>query len=118
MLQITMAAATINNSPSHLETGENNSPFRPPEATLGTHPPRNASSRKEMTCSGTSGAFRRACARSPVFWAPERVWRQGKRFPYQAQLRILRLNVSAVSNGRMARTMRKKTWTEIGRAHV
>ena len=33
------------------------------------------------------------------------------------QLRILWLNVSAVSNGRMARTMRKKTWTVIAVAN-
>src|ERR1035437_1529466 len=38
---------------------------------------------------------------------------KGNASPYQAQLRILRLNVSAVSNGGMARTMRKKTWTVI-----
>jgi len=37
--------------------------------------------------------------------------------PYQAQRRILWLNVSAVSNGRMARTMRKKTWTVIAVAN-
>src|ERR1035437_6211200 len=38
---------------------------------------------------------------------------KGNASPYQAQLRILRLNASAVSNGRMARTIRKKTWTVI-----
>ena len=42
---------------------------------------------------------------------------KGNASPYQAQLRILRLNVSAVSNGRMARTMRKKTWTVIAVAN-
>src|ERR1039458_7040214 len=72
---------------------------------------------KTTARSGISGAVRRPCARSAVCRGPERVWRQGKRFPYQAQLRILRLNVSAVSNGRMARTMRKKTWTVIAVAN-
>src|ERR1035437_7180851 len=47
--------------------------------SLDSPSPRNASPRKEMARPGTSGAFRMACARFPVFWAPERVWRQGKR---------------------------------------
>src|ERR1035438_290106 len=42
---------------------------------------------------------------------------KGNGAPYQAQRRILWLNVSAVSNGRMARTMRKKTWTVIAVAN-
>src|ERR1035437_4054399 len=42
---------------------------------------------------------------------------KGNVSPYQAQLRILRLNVSVVSNRRMARTMRKKTWTVIAVAN-
>src|ERR1035441_10111934 len=42
---------------------------------------------------------------------------KGNGSPYQAQRRILWLNVSAVSNGRMARTMRKKTWTVIAVAN-
>src|ERR1035437_3276228 len=42
---------------------------------------------------------------------------KGNVSPYQAQVRILRLNVSAVSNGRMGITMRKKTWTVIAVAN-
>src|ERR1035437_10166247 len=42
---------------------------------------------------------------------------KGNASPYQAQLRILWLNVSVVSNRRMARTMRKKTWTVIAVAN-
>src|ERR1035437_4479188 len=42
---------------------------------------------------------------------------KGNGSPYQAQRRILWLYVSAGSNGRMARTMRKKTWTVIAVAN-
>src|ERR1019366_9572541 len=42
---------------------------------------------------------------------------KGNASPYQVQRRILWLNVSTVSNGRMGITMRKKTWTVIAVAN-
>jgi hypothetical protein len=76
-----MGAGTARENPySHFRTRRGQSPF-PPRKRLWVLIPLivQASARKEIARLSISGAFRRACARSPVFWAPERVWRQGKR---------------------------------------
>ena len=63
--------------------------------------PRNASSRKEMTCSGTSGAFRPAWTWFPVCRGPERVWRQGKR-----------VSVSGAAKNLVAECVRSFQWKD------
>src|ERR1019366_5143559 len=60
-----------------------------------------ASSHKTTAHLGASGAFRRACARSPVFWAPERVWRQGKR-----------VSVSGAAKNLVAECVRSFQWKD------
>src|ERR1017187_7542988 len=109
--------ASYNPYPYREPRGDNPHP-RPNRIPSHPHPPRNMSPWPRKCPTLVLPGLSVGLARRPRYFGRRNgSGGKGNASPYQAQRRILWLNVSAVSNGRMATTMRKKTWTVIAVAN-